>query len=870
MRLKGEFLNRVSFPLGGIGAGSIGLAGNGRLIDWEIFNHPNKRSENGCSFLCVRAEKEGEILDTRVLHGDLTGNFEGEYPDRTAWGMGIGFGPLLSDLAGLPHFRSCIFEGTFPSATITFRDPQFPATVLLEAWSIFIPGNGDASSLPAACFSISFQNIEADALDFSAVFSLRNPFFPGRRENRVIRRKHETLLWLKSGQSANSTEYGELALASSGDVSSIACWRRNGWIEPLMDFWNDFSTIPGELRDPGVPMDVSAGPVPDTGSLGVRVHVSKGKQKTIRFVLAWHVPNCQNDWDPEIELHMKESGIRRNFWKNYYTHLTDSAPQTALHVLRHFTKYQKETFLFRDALYASSIPPEILDGISANLSILKTASILRVEDGTFWGWEGIGASRGTCEGSCQHVWNYAQALPLLFPDMARSMLEAHARYGMDREGRLHFRLKLPLGIRAQTDWERAAADGAFGIVMNIFREWKICGDREWLIRMYPIVRKIIEYAWSDRNYDLWDPEQSGVLQGRQHHTLDLELFGPTAWLEGFYLGALKAASEMADFLEDGPFACQCRKLLRAGASWVRDHLFNGEYFIQETDWMDERFLRRFRRPDRSDSAWEKYWDPIHKSVKYQLGSGCAIDQHLGQWHCSLYGLGNILDPRQVKSALRSIFRYNYRGSMRNEVNFWRSYALNDESAVLMCTWPRGGKPPYPLHLYSSPMPGFEWALASHLIMTGFVREGETVAKAVRKRFDGYHRNPWNEFECGSNYVRSMASYSLLQAYSGFSYDMVRKEIGFRPVGKIRGCFRCFWSLGTAWGVLEQEGPIRRIRFLYGKITLAAVACGEAEAVRKNNSEAIDFFCRDGRICFRRPHRFKAGDVIAIKEKESHI
>ncbi len=29
---------QISFPLGGIGAGAIGLAGNGRLIDWEIFN----------------------------------------------------------------------------------------------------------------------------------------------------------------------------------------------------------------------------------------------------------------------------------------------------------------------------------------------------------------------------------------------------------------------------------------------------------------------------------------------------------------------------------------------------------------------------------------------------------------------------------------------------------------------------------------------------------------------------------------------------------------------------------------------------------------------------------------------------------------
>jgi len=53
---RNQKTSQISFPLGGIGAGAIGLAGNGRLIDWEIFNRPNKGSVNGFSHFAVRAE----------------------------------------------------------------------------------------------------------------------------------------------------------------------------------------------------------------------------------------------------------------------------------------------------------------------------------------------------------------------------------------------------------------------------------------------------------------------------------------------------------------------------------------------------------------------------------------------------------------------------------------------------------------------------------------------------------------------------------------------------------------------------------------------------------------------------------------------
>ena len=99
---------------------------------------------------------------------------------------------------------------------------------------------------------------------------------------------------------------------------------------------------------------------------------------------------------------------------------------------------------FSDCFYDSTLPPEVIDAVAANLTILKSPTVLRQEDGRLWAWEGCSDNSGCCAGSCTHVWNYAQAVPHLFPALERTLRETEFGPSQDDHGHQQFRSALPI------------------------------------------------------------------------------------------------------------------------------------------------------------------------------------------------------------------------------------------------------------------------------------------------------------------------------------------------------------------------------------------------------------------------------------------
>lgn len=545
----------------------------------------------------------------------------------------------------------------------------------------------------------------------------------------------------------------------------------------------------------------------------------------MRWVFAWNVPNCHNYWkeNPGGGCGCDDKPTTPQTWKNYYATVFPDAVASAAYSLKNWE---------------------------------------RLEDGSFYGWEGCHAAEGCCEGSCTHVWNYAYALPFLFPCLERSMRELDFRHNQRADGGMGFRLQLPVGSEQSSF--RPCADGQFGGVLKVYREWKISGDTDWLRGLWPAVRKSIEFAWAPTNEDRWDPGKTGVLHGRQHHTLDMELFGPNAWLTGFYRAALKAGAEMAEVCGLPEAAGEYRAIFERGRKWIARHLFNGEYFTQRIDLGDRDLLKPF---EKDASIWGHYWSEEHGELKYQVGEGCGIDQVLAQWHAELIGLGSVLDPEQTRCALRAIWRHNFRPSMRDVFNPCRLFCVDDEAGTVMFVWPKGRRRPVvPVPYAEETMHGFEYQAACHLIMTGMVKEGVAIVKAVRDRYDGERRNPWNEIECGSNYARSMASYALLNAFSGLQFDMVRQELGFHPVHAVGGRFKCFWCLGTAWGEIDIRPDGAKLHVHQGELTIRTLsldlAGGDTVSVTLQGRHVPHQ--RDGAvIAFARPMTIHASATLRI-------
>jgi len=328
-------------------------------------------------------------------------------------------------------------------------------------------------------------------------------------------------------------------------------------------------------------------------------------------------------------------------------------------------------------------------------------------------------------------------------------------------------MELPPGTPAGHGFH-AAADGQMGNILRTYREWQISGDDAWLERVWPSAKKALEYAWTD-----WDKDRDGLLEGVHHNTLDIEYHGPETVCGSLYLAALLAGERMASYVGDEASAEEYVRVFESGRRLTDETLFNGEFYFQR----------------------------VTDDAPYQFGEGCIIDQVIGQWYARMLGLGDILDPAHVKSAIAAVFRHNFRRDFRDHHNPHRVYALGDDRGLLICTWPRGGRPQRPLTYAYECMIGFEYQVGAHLIYEGFLREGLTVCKAIRDRHDGLKRNPYNEFECGSHYARSMANYAYLLALSGFRYSAVEHCLYLAPRLSAES-FRCFFSTDSAWGSIH--------------------------------------------------------------------
>jgi len=777
-RFTGRHLKMIAFPLGGIGTGTISLGGRGQLRDWEIFNRPDKGNCPMYCFFTIWARAGNSDPVARVLESRILPPYEVTY-------RGLGW----HNAPGLPRLESAEFEGEYPFARIRFSDSKLPVKVELEAFNPLVPNDVDASSLPVAVFRYRARNTGRSTVRVSIAYSQENPVGTGghqcdfREENELVGLLLRNPFLDGKDPLAGSFVVGALKEGNE-NVTYLKNWKGPHLrVWPIL-FWDDFKRD-GQLTETGAPSGARI------SSLCIQKEIEAGEEASFPFLLAWHFPNrtpSRCGW-------RAPKGHEHDVIGNHYCQRFPDAWAAAREAGEKLSELERRTRAFVETVRGSTLPGAVLDAAMSNLSTLRTNTCFRTADGHFYGFEGCRDQAGCCFGNCTHVWNYEQATAFVFPSLARSMRESELGFNTDESGCMSFRQLLPDGIARMG---KAAADGQMGCLMKLYRDWQLSGDTEWLRQLWPKAKTALEFAWIPNG---WDGDRDGVMEGVQHNTYDVEFYGPNPQCGVWYLGALRAGEEMARAVGDKQAAEQYRKLFEKGREWIDANLFNGEYYVQQVrSWPAEQIPEPLvtNRAGLVKSG---------QSPPFQVGDGCLVDQLVGQYFAHVAGLGYLLKPENVRKAIQAVFRNNFKTSLAEHESLQRVYALNDEAAMVICSFPKGNRPAVPFWFFSETMTGFEYQAAVHLIQEGFLKEGLEATKAIRRRYDGERRNPWNEAECGHHYARAMASWALIPALSGFHYSGVTGTLTVQPPVNSQD-FSTFWSTGTAWGRYAQKhsGP----------------------------------------------------------------
>jgi len=785
----GRQLARISCPLGGIGTGGIGLGGRGNLQDWQIFNRPDIGNALEYAFPSLWVETSGAAPYAVVLERRLLPPY-----DLHEEGLGA------ANVPGLPRLAEATFHGSFPLSRIEFQDSDCPVHVSLEAFSPFQPLDADASGLPCVILTYSVHNPHGAATETVIAWSISNPVgsAPTRKNSARSTAALNGLFMTDPSLAADDPMQGSFVLAAlpnhSATVEVLPTWQGGtGWHVGPQHFWFDSFTKTGSLPKPEEPST----PV---GSVSIRQTILAGATRTFRFLLTWHFPNrtpARCGWEAP-------AGQQNALLGNYYCTQFADAWAIAEHVATNLPQLESRTRAFAAALTHSTLPAAVKDAASANLTTLISNTSFRIADGSFHGFEGCGDRHGLGFGTCSHVWNYEVATQFLFPTLARSMRETNFGYATDAEGHMDFRHKLPLGFE---HWGAAAADGQMGQIVHLYLDWSLTGDDAWLRRQWPAAKRALAYAWRPGG---WDERKTGVMDGVQHNTNDVEFYGPNSMCSTWYLAALRAMARMAAAMDDPDFSAECTRIFLDGSRWIDENLFNGEFYIQK--------IRGIPQDKIASGLIEGMGakDTLHPI--FQLGGGCFVDQLIGQHLATLAGLGYLLDPDHIRKTLQSIYKYNYKHSLAHHASVERVYALNGEAAVINCDYTKGGRPDVPMPYDTENFTGLEHSIAVLMINHGMVAEGIEFIQNLRSRYDGEKANPYDETEYGRHYARAMASWAAIPALSGFRYDARIDRIELAPRISQHN-FQCFWSIPSAWGSFALTSAAATLSVVAGSLQI---------------------------------------------------
>ncbi|HKK62434.1 MAG TPA: GH116 family glycosyl hydrolase, partial [Bacteroidales bacterium] len=481
-----------------------------------------------------------------------------------------------------------------------------------------------------------------------------------------------------------------------------------------------------------------------------------------------------------------------------------------------FASLRERTLQFSHAMITSSMPAYVIDAAISAIASLKTPLLTQNQNSNLNGLS-----------SSPYTLNDAQILAALYPSLEKNMLETLFMKRAPEYQEKSDDEKRWLSNKMEHEFY-ARVDGYLKNIMRVYRQWKTAGDNAWLGYVWPGVKSSIEYIWKGGDYegriifdDPLDPLKEGVLRGAQPTTYDMVLYGPNMLTGSLYLGALKACAEMADAMNEPQKAQEYKRIYNRGKQKYQTLLWNGEYYEQSIEISNEERIPNWMltNGEQYASLNEKVIDEQERgSLKYQVGTGCLSDQLIGQYLAFLSGSGYIMDTLSTQKAFQSIYKYNFRETMRDVENVYSVFAANDDSGLINCSWPGNDRPFLPMVYAEEVWVDVEYRVAASLIFSGQLVEGLNIVEAMRKRYDGSARNPFNAKKTAGNNAPALSAWSVYQAMSGYSYNGLKGTMKFSPAEDVLP-HRYIWTTDRGWGTITASRAKVELKCLSGELEL---------------------------------------------------
>lgn len=814
----------LALPLGGIGTGNVAIGADGGLRQWQLHNIGNHRGDLPNSFFALRTQRAEPPLDTtRILQAPApvaaTGAPLVTDAEVPAWQR-----DLLERFGGV---RGTTFRGCYPFAELDY-DLDGPLAVHLQAFTPMVPMDVERSAIPAAMFTFTVTNTGTLPAKAWLGATMQNPVGHdgttapqgvhgrgyGGNTNRVRRELGwSSLVMENAGLDPMAPGAGQAVLTCDAPyTTALAQWSDPGEFISFLTGRTAFADQPRLDAASAMADHLASAPTPThgpspagstwNGGLCAPLELEAGESTEIRVAITWHFPNRYVNF-PQFGPPNPQWGPTRFWLGNRYTSRYADALAVAERVQREWGELDADSRRWTETLAGTGLGDQAVEHLAAQAVVLRSPTCFQTADGAFFGFEGVnGASTGghagdvggSCPLNCTHVWNYAQAVAALFPELERSMRETELEVMQAPSGAVPHRVISPtylpqLWTQPIGGPTEPALDGMLGVVLKTYRELRSGAvDLEWLDARWDRLRRLVDHI-----RHRWDPAATGVLRGIQPSTHDIDLCGVNSFMGTLWLAALRAQEEMALLREERTYAEELHALFERGSAAYDELLFTGEYYRQ--------FLEPGDFPE------------------FQWGEGCLSDQLIGQWWAHELDLGYVLPAEHVRTALRSIIRHNLRRGFEGFEHDYRVFADGADTGLLVCSWPVGGRPQIPTRYADEVWTGTEQQVAAHCLREGLDGEAWALLEGLWARYDGTRRNPYNQIECGDHYVRAMAGWSVLSAWTGQTWDAVSGSLHLRWP---RPGERLPLLLGSGWGYAHETGHGVEIVCVHGAMSVRSV------------------------------------------------